>query len=280
MKKTKIFYFKIFFLFLIFLTVLNTGCKKVSYPKDKIEESTVKILKKEYKLDGRAKLVGNTLYLDIELPELFSVEETENLPKKVLKKLQGAVLTVVRISLSSDAKIDFVVTIAYAKDYDFCVRIIERIKDIKDFLYMRISRSNYEQRLILEMLPYSKITYDNITLKEFAARLMVSRYNMTLKSNPFVAALLNNTMLEFRFISGDMLVLMANNYVVGTGINDLFKSLIEKYYKEVIEKYSLITFPPVIRVEDTRSQEIFSLNPKVDITYNFDELLKAIKKKK
>lgn len=267
-------------IYIIFFTMLFTlySCKKVSYPKDKIEESAIKILKKDYKLDGKAKYVENTLYLEIELPELFS-PEVENLTKKALEKLQGAVMTVVRISLSSDAEIDFVVTIAKIKDYNFCVQIIERIRDVKDFLYLKISRSNYEKRLIMELVPYDSITYKNITLKEFVARLIVSRYNMILKTNPFLAALLNNTTLEFKLISGDLMVLVASNYV-SNGVADLFRSILEKYYIEVVENYKLITFPPVLKIEDIKNNEIMTFIPKTNKLKSLNNLIELLNKSK
>ena len=238
------------------------GCSKPSYPKEKLSESAQKILKKEYNLDGKVKLVGKTLYLEIELPELISTEK--ELPKKVFKKIQGAVLTIVRISLSSDAKIDFLVTIAKAKYYDFCVRIIQRLDDIKSYLYLRISRSDYEDRLILEMLPYSSVEYIDFTLEEFVARLIVSQYNMLLKSNPFVSAILNNVSLEFNTITDNALVIVADNYL-NASIKELFESIISKSYFDVIKKYNLLNFPDSIEIVDKNNTKILTIKPVLSV---------------
>ncbi len=257
------------FLLFTFYSLLFTnlvGCSKPTYPKEKLSESTKKILKKEYGLDGSVKLIGKTLYLEIELAELVSIEK--DLPKKVMKKIQGAVLTIVRISLSSDAKIDFLVTIAKAKNYDFCIRIIQRLEDIKSYLYLKISRSDYEDRLTVEMLPYSKLKYTDFTLKEFVARLIISQYNMLLKSNPFVSALLNNVSLEFSNLTEDFLIIVANNNI-SDSIKSLFETIVSKSYTDIIKKYKFFNFPASIQIIDKDKNNIMTIKPVAsDSKYN------------
>ena len=66
------------------ITVFFTGCSKPTYPKNKLEISAKKILKKEYNLDCSLKLVGKTLYMEVKLSDMLSTEK--NLPEKVIKK--------------------------------------------------------------------------------------------------------------------------------------------------------------------------------------------------
>ncbi|MFH0948480.1 MAG: hypothetical protein V1833_05735 [Elusimicrobiota bacterium] len=239
-----------------------TGCSKPTYPKDKLSESTQKILKKEYNLDGKIKLVGATLYLEVDLPELISTEK--DLPGKILKKLNGAILTIVRISLSSDAKIDTLITVAKVKDYDFCVRIIQRLDDIKGLLYLKISKSDYEDRSILEMLPYSGLNYTDLTLKEFAARLLVSQYNMLLKTNPFVSALLNNVSLEFSNFTEDSIVLVTGSSQINltASIKKFFEKILIKSYLDILKKYDIFNFPESIKIMDKNYTSVLVIKPR------------------
>lgn len=247
-------------LFLIFAFQINfISCTKPSYPKEKLEESAQKLLKKEYKLDSKVKLVGATLFLEVELSELFLTTEVENLTKKVIKKLEGAILAAVRVSLSTDAKVNFVVVIAKAKEYDFCLRIIEQIQDIKDYLYMRISRGDYEKRMVLEFMPYSKVKYENLTLDEFVSRLIVARYNMTLKTNPFLGALFNNVSIELKEMTKDTLILKTNG-VIPEETTTLLEELLYKFYIDTSKKYNLKNRYEKLVITNNSGKKIFSLN--------------------
>ncbi|MFH1540931.1 MAG: hypothetical protein ABID79_03655 [Elusimicrobiota bacterium] len=243
-------------LYFTFCILFFTGCSKPTYPKDKLSEATQKILKKEYNLDSSVKLVGSTLYLEINLPELISIEK--NLPKKIFKKIEDALLTIVRISLSSDAKISTLVTVAKTQDYDFCVRIIQRLEDIKALLYLKISRSDYEERLILEILPYSKLNYRDLTLDEFAARLIVSQYNILLKINPFLSGLLDNALLEFNNLANGSLIIMVNSSQINISITvkKFFEKILVKSYLSVLKKYDILDFPKSIKIIDKNKIEI------------------------
>jgi len=254
-KKWIIFYLSILPIFFFF-----PSCSKPSYPKEKLQEAAKKILKKEYNLDGSLKLVGRTLYLEIELPELFSTQK--DIPKKVFKKLQGAVLTIVRISLSSDAKIDTLVTIAKVKDYDFCVRIIQRLQDIKDFIYLKISKADYEDRLVFEMLPKSKINYNDLSIKEFVARLIVSQYNMLLKINPFLGAVLNNMSMEFQSMTNNSLIIIADSFQpsITDNVKELIQEILVKSYSDVLKKYNVFDFPQSIKIINRNENELLTIN--------------------
>jgi len=243
------------------ITVFFTGCSKPTYPKNKLEISAKKILKKEYNLDCSLKLVGKTLYMEVKLSDMLSTEK--NLPEKVIKKLHGAILTIVRISLSSDAKIDTLVTVAKVENYDFCVRIIQRLDDIKHFLYLKISKSDYEERLILEMLPYSKLDHKELTLKEFVARLIVSQHNMLLKTNPFLSGLLNNVSLEFNNLTDNSLTVIANSLQpnLSTPVKEFFEKILIKSYLDVLKKYSVFNFPESIKIVDRNRVEFMRVKP-------------------
>ncbi len=71
------------------------------------------------------------------------------------------------------------------------IRIIETLQDIKDYLYQRISRGDYEGRLVMEIdigQDGAIIISSNkeMTMEEFVGRLVISQYNMVLKEQPFL----------------------------------------------------------------------------------------------
>ncbi|MFN3550980.1 MAG: hypothetical protein ACK4WJ_04150, partial [Endomicrobiia bacterium] len=121
----------LFIIITIFFVLFLFSCKKPSYPKDQLEQAAKKILKKERNLDCNLKLIEETIYLEIEIPKEELISEEKTYLTKALKKIEAASLTVVRLSLSTDAKINFLVSIAKVKDFDFCIRIIQRLQDIK-----------------------------------------------------------------------------------------------------------------------------------------------------
>ena len=81
---------------LILFSMVPMGCK-ATYNKSTIAESVQKLIKKEYNLDGRAKLEGETLYLEVNLEGLVSTEQ--KILADMLKKVQGAALVITRVSL-------------------------------------------------------------------------------------------------------------------------------------------------------------------------------------
>ncbi len=257
----KFFNSSLLIIIIIFFELFFFSCKKPSYPKDQLEQSAKKILKKERNLDCNLKLIAETIYLEIEIPKEELISEEKTYLTKAIKKIESASLTVVRLSLSTDAKIDFIVSIAKVKDFDFCVRIIQRLQDIKDYLYLKISRGNYEKRVILEMLPYSKLEYKNISFEEFLCRLLVSRYNMMIRINPFLSNMLNNITLEFNQLLEKEIVLKSNHYKLSftESVKQTIKQILIESYIDIFKKYKYF-LPTKIKIYDINDYEILSLS--------------------
>ena len=57
----------------LFFSVSFSGCNP-SYPADRLTDSIQALVKKEYNLESKAFLVGNTLYLDIKLEDISSTD--------------------------------------------------------------------------------------------------------------------------------------------------------------------------------------------------------------
>ncbi|MFC1501533.1 hypothetical protein ACFL58_03700 [Elusimicrobiota bacterium] len=229
-----------FLLFCIFFSFLIAGCGP-SYPAGEITESVKEIVKKEYDLESEAKLVGNTLYLEIKLDNLATTETKKLI--EMLKHLQGAVLSIVRVSLSSDADIDFMVVSASDPAWKIGVRIIEYLQDVKDYLYMKISRGDYEGRLIMEIDTAGEgmVVYENntpLTMNEFLGRLIVSQFNMLSRTNPFLGIFLEKYQMKYVELTDSELILSASEDFDPEMFALAEKLLIEET-KKVIKKYNI-----------------------------------------
>ncbi|MCX5782475.1 MAG: hypothetical protein NT145_07210 [Elusimicrobia bacterium] len=226
--------------FIIF-SVFLSGCNP-TYPVGNLTESIQKLVKKEYNLESKASLVGNTLYLDIKLEDISSTE-TKKL-SAMLEKLQGAVLSIVRVSLSTDAKISFMVVTAIDPVWKLGIRIIESLQDIKDYLYQKISRGEYEGRLVMEidigqdgLINYT--SDKEMTLNEFAGRLTVSQFNMLLRSNPFLSILLNKYELKYvSFVGSELVLTGTKNF--DPQMFELARHILVNEAEKTSKKYELI----------------------------------------
>lgn len=237
MKYTKV------FLFGICIMVMFQACNKVTYPKNKIAESVEALVKKEYNLDSKAKLIGGTLYLNVKLSGLTTTEQKAL--GEVFQKVQGAALAITRVALSSDAKIVFLVLTATDSSWKLNVRIIERMEDIKKYFYQRISRADYEERLIFEIetdengsvVPYFFEQQKELNMKEFLGRLIVAQINMLSRSNPFLSTMLGNSQLKYdNFINDEIKIKLSNT--LSPAALPLFEDIVKKQSIKIVKKYN------------------------------------------
>jgi DNA-directed RNA polymerase subunit H (RpoH/RPB5) len=236
------------------------GCTP-SYPKADIEDSVQKIVKKEYNIDSRAHIVGSTLYLDIKIPDLATTKPKDL--TKVLEKVQGAVLSITRVSLSSDAHISYMVVTASDPAWKLGLRVIQNLQDVKNFLYQRISHDDYGERLVLEidsaddgMVP-GKEDYApdrDILLEEFAGRLIVSQFNMLGRNNPFLGLLMGSMKLKYAGFAGGELVIRASGSA-GPEIFRLIEKILVEESNKVVKKYDLIPMK-TIKLISPNNQEL------------------------
>lgn len=215
---------------LVIIPAALSGCKP-SYPGKNVTESVLKIIEKEYGITGDASLNDQTLYLDIRIPGMVTAEQ-KALPN-VIEKAQGAVLAVTRVALSSDADIRYVVITASDPSWAMSLRFIQRIEDVKGYLYQRISRGDYEERLIVEM--DGKTAADPgitrrrpLDIREFIGRLIVSRINMLIRGNPFMAIALDNASIEYHGCSDNELAIKMSGILSSDAMPFLEQVIIEK----------------------------------------------------
>jgi hypothetical protein len=233
--KFRFFLFTVFSLFTLHCFI---GCSP-SFPKGKITDSLRLLLKKEYKIDSDVSLNGKTLYLNVKLKGLTSTD-TKDLTD-VLKVIQGAMLTITRVSLSSDAKIEYMVVNAGDEKSILHITLIQRLEDVKGMLYQKISRTDYEGRLILEINTLLESKYKNnqsydLTMDEFIGRLIVSQVNGSTRNNPFLSVLFNNVHLEYTSLAGGELIIESNT-LINDSAKQLFIDMVKKQVKETVKKY-------------------------------------------
>jgi hypothetical protein len=122
----------------------------VTYPKEGLKESIVRLCKQEYKTDVKVETVGKTIaiYLPIENLMDFSF----SISKEAGEKINDVILSVARVALSTDAKYDFYCVIAHdIKIPEIQIVIIKSVEDVKRLLLNDISRGEYAKRILVDL---------------------------------------------------------------------------------------------------------------------------------
>ncbi|MCK9582398.1 MAG: hypothetical protein M0Q46_02070 [Endomicrobiales bacterium] len=219
-------------IFLMFVSVFAISACAPTYPKGSVTTAVEKMLQKEEKLESKATLVGKTLYLDMQLPEL-SEFKTE-IKQQSMKRLQAAILATMRVALSSDEKINFIVINAVVPKLNIGIKVVQMVNDIKWYIYQRISKANYEDRMIFEIAPLDKINPDiktDLNEQEYLASMIVSQVNMMTRVNPFIGSALNNAKLRLESVKANSITLS-----VSDEINPEIFAFWQKAIKEKINK--------------------------------------------
>jgi hypothetical protein len=164
---------------LLLISFILSSCE-VTYKKETLTQDLEKLVEKEAREKSKAYIVGKTLYLDIKVDGL-SLPGDREVFYKALRKVQIAGGDISRVVLSSNSDIKFMVVTAYDPAYTILFRVVQNIDDIKSYFYMRISRSDYESRSLIEMFGSSihKIIRDkhDVSKEEFVGRIIATRLN-------------------------------------------------------------------------------------------------------
>ncbi|MBQ3943133.1 MAG: hypothetical protein II669_02305 [Elusimicrobia bacterium] len=238
---------KNFFCSLLLIFVL-TACN-VSFPKETLEQDAVNLIKQETQKDVSVFKVGSTLYLDVCFEDLVT-NDTEKITK-IYETLQKIVSNIVRVPLSSDANINFVVVSAFDPKYQTMLRLFENIDDIKLYSHQYISREDYSERQLMEFEgpKFTKEVIDNkydLTKEEYVARLIISQLNIASRTNPFLATLIQTLDLKFLNIENNVIYYTASRKIDNKEIKILLKSMLEKEVIKNIKKYKLFSIKSAI----------------------------------
>jgi len=242
---------------IIFFSFCSCG---PSFPKETLVQDIEKLVKKESGVLPKVEIIKDTLYLDLEMENIVSLQS--EVVAEAISSLQSAVFTITRIALSSDADIKIIVVTAYDPNFQVALRMFQNIDDVKSYFYQRISRSDYEQRQLIEMdnPETTKATVMDkhyITIEEFVSRLVISQLNMIGKTNPFIASILTALNLRYLYIDNDVVFLsssgddeiLSSHYI---------KQLITNEFQKNIEKYKIETINSVI-ILDNENNSVLKL---------------------
>lgn len=137
------------FLSAVLFALSITGCGP-TYPKEKFDESIIRLCKKEYKLDVKVKTVGKTVALYLPLANLLDF--TFALTPNAGEKLNQVILSATRVMLSTDAKYEFYCIMAHdVRIPEIQIVIIKSIEDVRRFMLGDISRGEFGKRMLIDM---------------------------------------------------------------------------------------------------------------------------------
>ena len=244
---------------LLLLVFVLTSCN-VSFPDETLEQDAVDLIKKETQKDTSVYRYGSTLYLDVCFDDLATNDKQKI--NEIYTVLQKIVSNIVRVPLSSDAKIDFVIISAFDSDYKTLLRLFENIDDLKKYSHQYISREDFSERQIMEFEGPDKAKeivenkYD-IPKEEFVARLVVSQMNNIVRTNPFIAKLIQALELRFSHVDGDKFYFLANK-IDNEEIKKILRTLLEQEIIKNIKKYKLFSIKSAILM-DGENNVIFDI---------------------
>ncbi|MDR1952576.1 MAG: hypothetical protein LBQ37_03580 [Elusimicrobiota bacterium] len=231
---------KILILSISFL-FLFSACNVPTYPKESMDQSLKELIKKESGIDSTVTIIGNTIYLDIETEGFLSSDDKDL--QDAQHNFSVAVSNILRVVLSSDSNIKYMVVNAFTPQKNILYRYIQNIDDYKSYYYERISRDDYFSRNILELKAgkdiVKKIIDDKheITNDEFAGRLIVADIERLGYRNPFLGEIIRLVSPEYGGISGNILTLKTKAQKIDSETKQILETAINNSGKEFAGKY-------------------------------------------
>jgi hypothetical protein len=225
-------------IFLLIIIFFFNACG-VSYPKNDIVQSLEKLVKEEYTQDSKAYLIGRTLYLDMELDEITSANDKT--VSQAIHKIGLAVFAAGRVVLSSDSNIKYIVVTAYNSYKNFAFKIVCSTYDIKSYFCMRISRSDFDSRKLLEIeesLAVANMIEDryDIADQEYVGRLIASQINMLSKTDVTLAQM---PCLRYVAVENGAFIFSVSEIVDGKNIY-LARNILFEKTKDYSKKYNMV----------------------------------------
>ena len=203
-----------------------------------------------------ARLVGKTLYLTCSLEGLIGLDL--DFQKDALETLEGVMLSGTRAALSTDAKVDFLSMKVKDARLGSAITLLRYIPDIKGLIYMRYSRNDFEDRLVLETdgaeeTPEDSTALHDITLPEFIARLVSSRLHRQLTGNPLVSVFLRITQVRGRVDDGVLILTLdrAEHDALTLSTTDVLEAAVVEVAVDVTKKFD----PDGLLIQDVRVEE-------------------------
>ncbi len=160
----------IFTVVAVFCVLSQTGCGP-TYPSELLDDAIIQLCREEYKVEVNVKIIGNTIGVYIPIENLF--DPTLNISKEAAKNINDVILSVSRVTLSTDAEINFYIVIAQDPILpEIEVVLIRYVNDLKMLHFDQISRGEFIKRLVIgiKLTPQAQ--------KEKVLRNVFSRLNI------------------------------------------------------------------------------------------------------
>lgn len=209
---------------------------------EKLAESIRQICQREYGFEVDARLVGKTLYVSCEPDNLIGKDL--GIQRETVEKLYDAMLTATRVALSTDAQVEFLAVKARDAALGVTVTLLRYFPDVKWFLYMRISRAEAEDRIVIETdhssEPEPPESWNDISMPEFMARLSASRLQQRFTSNALVSVFLQVHRVRGSFANGVLTVTVDkfhNAEDTRLLIDEVLETAVVERVGDVLEKY-------------------------------------------
>jgi len=171
-------------LYILFISCIfcNINCSKhATYTEENLLQSIKDVCQKEYKItDIKVSLTGKTLYIYMKLDNILL--DSLELSEETSSKLEDILLTASRVSISTNANINFYKIVASDNKNPGIQFIITRyIKDIRRFMLGDISRGEYFKRLDMD-IEFNPTILGSSTIKLFFKDLIAKDIVAIMKS--------------------------------------------------------------------------------------------------
>jgi len=216
------------------------ACNPPTFPKGRLTEAVKDLCRREQKLEVEAHLAGKTLYISCRVEGLIG--QNLDFQKDALAKLEGVMLSGTRASLSTDATVDFLEIRVHDARLGSAITLLRYVPDIKGLIFMKYSRGDFEDRLVLETnvgSPVDPLAFHDVSMMEFLARLVASQLQQKITRNPLVSVFLQIQEIQGRVDNGLLvLTLLRSTTVPVTGhtlsvlevaVTDVAKAALKKY---------------------------------------------------
>ena len=140
----------------IALISLHLGCdsnaiNKKTYPEKDVAPAITALCKKEYDIDVKVEMIGNTLW--VYAPVVNMLNKENMIDEAIHKKIGNIYLNIERVVLSTDKRIDFFVLVVSDVKAGIDFVTLGHTLDMKKFMVSYISRDDFFDRLIRSATP-------------------------------------------------------------------------------------------------------------------------------